>query len=49
MRATGRRPSAGRRFLLECRNTLIGVVLGAVVIAVAVGAVIEVTHLIAGR
>jgi len=49
MRATGPRPSAGRRFLLECRNTLIGVLLGAAVIAGAMGAVIEVTHLVAGR
>jgi hypothetical protein len=47
MRATGPRPSLGRRFLIECRNTLIGVVIGAVVIAAAIGVVIEVTNVIA--
>jgi|HubBroStandDraft_2_1064218.scaffolds.fasta_scaffold1206805_2 hypothetical protein len=47
MPATGPRRSLGHRFLIECRNTLIGVVLGAAVIAAAIGVVIGVTAVIA--
>jgi len=47
MRATGPRPSLRRRFLIECRNTVIGVVLSAAVIAVGILVVIGVTGLVA--
>jgi hypothetical protein len=47
MRATGPRRSLGHRFLIECRNTLFGVVLAGAVIAAAIGVVIWVTAIIA--
>ena len=46
MGASRPRPSLGRRFLIECRNTVIGVVLAAA-IAAAIGLVIGVTNRIA--